>query len=381
MRIAIVMPLADLRGGAEIMLLHLLRANRQAALIDYSLAFFEDGPLAREAEALGYRVQVFEAGKLRQAGRYARTVKLLYAWLKQEGADAVLSWMSKAHLYAGPAAVLAKVPALWYQHGIAGEDLLEKCYGYIPSKAVLCPSTAALKHQKRVTPRLSAAVIHPSVDLQAYFRVSHAAMQKTRKELGLPEGKRILGLVARLQRWKGVHTFLDAAAKLARRHEDVHFVVVGGEHYSEPDYPTELRRQAQQAGMESRITFAGHQPDSARWVRAFDVLVHASLEEPFGMVIIEGMASGKPVIASKAGGPLETITHGVNGLLVPPGDAAGLASSMERLIADPEEYRRLSEAGYMRAQDFGTERLAKEVAALCQTICGSREMSIDYERP
>lgn len=370
MKAGIVMPLADARGGAEIMLLQLLRANRHTAKVDYAVAFLEDGPLVEEARSLGYPVSVFPAGKLRQAGRFLRTIFRLYAWIKRERLDLVMSWMSKAHLYAGPAAWMAGVDAVWYQHGIAKPNRMEKSYGYIPAKAVICPSRAAMAEQAKITPKLKTVVIYPSVDLQVYDRSAVSPQQEVRKELGLPQGKKIVGIVGRLQRWKGIHTFLQAAEIVSRHDPEVYFVVVGGSHFAEPDYPKQLEEQVIRAGISERVRFAGHQTDVVRWIQAFDILVHASNREPFGMVIIEGMAMGKPVIAAKAGGPTETITHGENGLLVPPGDRAGLAAAIQELLQDHLKYERISRAASSRARQFSSERLAVEMADFLYSKAG-----------
>lgn len=353
------------------MLLHLLRANRQTVNVEYSLVFLEYGPLVDEAKTLGYPVQVIPSGKLRQAVHYMRTVVRLYFWMKRECLNLVLSWMGKAHFYAGPAAWLAGVEAIWYQHGIAQPDRLDKSLGYIPAKAVICPSQAAMEEQMKVTPKLPAAVVYPSVDLTRYNLSSVSPLQEVRKELGLPLDKKIAGIVARLQRWKGIHVFLQAAEKLSKQNPELYFVVVGGPHVSEPDYPATLREQAIRAGISNRVLFAGHQPDAARWIQAFDILVHASYREPFGMVIVEGMALGKPVIASQAGGPTETITHGVNGMLVPPGDAESLASAVKELLQDNRKYERISRAAMDRARHFSSERMASEIAAFIYLKAGT----------
>jgi glycosyltransferase involved in cell wall biosynthesis len=380
LKIGIVMPLADMRGGAEAMLLYLLRANKQTVDMDYTVVFLENGPLANEIEALGYPVRVLEAGKLRQAGRYLSTVMALYAWLKQEKVNTVMSWMTKAHLYAGPAAFLARVDTVWYQHGISNsKSLMEKCSTYIPARAVICNSKVTKEHQRKMTPKLPAVIIAPAVDLEVYKPVA-ASLQEIRKKLGLPENSRIVGIVARLQRWKGVHIFLEAASFIAKEHPDVHFVIVGGSHFSETDYQDELEKQAAKAGITHQVHFAGYQANTASWMQAFDILVHASYGEPFGMVIIEGMASGKPVIATKKDGPLEIITDGENGLLIPPGDAISLALTIQRLIRDTDYCNKLSRAAMERAKMFSTKRMAIDMANLLALVSTKSSESFEIEK-
>ncbi|CAM3644237.1 glycosyltransferase family 4 protein [Cohnella lubricantis] len=364
MKVGIVMPLAGLRGGAEIMLLHLLKANKRTGNADFSILFLEDGPLAHEAKALGYSVTVCSAGKLRQIGRFLRTEWAIFVWLKRERIHYVLSWMSKAHLYAGPVAYLSRVESAWYQHGFSSMDAMERWINRIPAKAIACPSEATRTVQASHNDKVPAIVIYPSVDLEEYDTTKLPSKSAARDELGLPADATVIGIVARLQRWKGIHTFLEAASIVSKSSPGIRFVVVGGPHESEPDYPGELRAQAEKAGIADQVIFAGHQSNVPLWVQSFDILVHASDKEPFGMVIIEGMALGKAVIASREGGPRESIQDGKSGLLVPPQDACKLADAMRRLMTDTALYDSVSKAGLERVKSFGSERLAKEVVGL-----------------
>ncbi|MGI8504913.1 MAG: glycosyltransferase, partial [Hassallia sp.] len=97
----------------------------------------------------------------------------------------------------------------------------------------------------------------------------------------------------------------------------------------------------------------------ALWMQAMDVFVHASDNEPFGLVVIEAIALGKPVIAGNAGRPTEIITHGVNGLLTPYGDFDALAIAILRYLDDQEFARNAAVAARQRALDFSTQRYAQ----------------------
>ena len=105
-----MMPLAEQRGGLEMLLMELLR-NARGSGVTWKVAFLEEGPLVAETRSLGIDAIVVPAGRLRHAGRFARTVVAISRLARD--CDAILSWMPKGHLYAGPAAALARKPALW----------------------------------------------------------------------------------------------------------------------------------------------------------------------------------------------------------------------------------------------------------------------------
>jgi glycosyltransferase involved in cell wall biosynthesis len=126
-----------------------------------------------------------------------------------------------------------------------------------------------------------------------------------------------------------------AAARLVEARADLRFMVVGGAILGwEGSYPNDLRRPAADLGAADRVYFAGHQADVLPWFDALDVVVHASFGEPFGLVLVEDMALGKPLVATNLRGPLEIIEGGTSGLLVPPGDPERLAEGVERILVD-----------------------------------------------
>ncbi len=363
MRVAVVMPLAEQRGGAEQMLMHLLQANRRGPNLAYHVLFFEHGPLEVAAANLGYSVAVIPAGRLRQVHRFLMTVKRIRDWFLQEQIQVSMAWMAKAQLYAGLAGRMAGVPATWRQHGISERHWVDDLATRIPTEKIFCCSKAAAHAQQQYRPARATHVIYPSIDLERFRQGNLPAPDLIRTRAGLPTDKLLVGMVARLQHWKGVHIFVEAATRITKQHPHVCFVVVGGEHFSEPDYLSSLQRQADQGGISDRITFAGHQKNVHEWVHSMDVVVHASVQpEPFGMVILEGMALGKPVIATKAGGPLEIITDGVNGMLIESNCPAALTSAIEGLIRSAADRIRLGEAARQHVRRFNTDRLSVEVA-------------------
>lgn len=369
MKVAIIMPVAEQRGGAEMMLLHLLRANRRGPKVEYHLTFLEDGPMVREVIALGYSAQVFQAGQLRQVSRQIETVRNLRRWMKDENIQIAMSWMEKAHLYAGPAAKMAGIPNVWCQHIIPDGHWMSRWAALIPTRKIFCSSQSAQHGQQKLKPKRETCVIFPAVDLTCLDPVSLPSPKEARRALGLPERGLLIGTVCRLQRSKGVHVFLDAAAEIAKTHADVHFIIVGGKHALEPNCPDVLAAQAASLGLKDKVMFTGYQSNTIHWMQAMDVVVLASVgTESFGMVIIEAMALGKPVIASRAGGPQEIIEDGVDGYLTEQGNVVHLASTIEIILNGKHSIEAVSSAARRKAASFSTDRLAEEVAKNLRVI-------------
>ena len=149
----------------------------------------------------------------------------------------------------------------------------------------------------------------------------------------------------RLVPWKGQRTFLQAFALACAGHPEAEAWLIGG---GDATYEAALREEARRLGIQDRTRFLGHRDDVRELVRQCDVAVHCSEREPFGLVIIEAMACGLPVIAADVQGPREIIRPGETGFLAPAGDAGAFAAVLRRLLEDGELRRRVGEAGARR---------------------------------
>jgi glycosyltransferase involved in cell wall biosynthesis len=209
----------------------------------------------------------------------------------------------------------------------------------------------------------------PPVDLDALAGLSAAAGTVVR-----------FGLVGTYAVWKGHDVFLQAAALFAARRPDlpVRFYVIGGPIYQTAAQrsETELRLLAARPELNAKVGIVPFQSDPAGVYTALDVVVHAStLPEPFGLTIVEGMACGRPVIVSAAGGAAELFSDGRDAVGVPPGDTGALAKAMETLAADSKFRRQLAdEARATAVQRFDRRRLGPELLrsyAVFQQIRGN----------
>jgi glycosyltransferase involved in cell wall biosynthesis len=185
--------------------------------------------------------------------------------------------------------------------------------------------------------------------------------QALRAELGLPpDGGPVVGFVGRLCPAKGTETLLHAVAVLRRSRPDLRLAIVGDD-TDGGAYVLHLEKLAAELDLADLVSFCGYRADAARFSRAFDVQAVPSQAEPFGLVTLEAMVRGVPVVATAAGGSREIIHDGVDGLLVAPGDPCALAAGLEAVLADAALAGRLAAAGRERVRSSFT--LDRQVAA------------------
>lgn len=356
-RVLLVMPLGELLGGGEMMFRQLLEHGRDGR-VEWIVVFTRDGSMVQEARDLGIETHLIPAGRLREVGRRWSVIRAIAQLARERRVSMIFGWMVASQTMAGPAALLAGVPAAWYQVGLPTPDWMDRVATLLPARGVLVLSRDCAAAQARVWPHRPQRLVYPGASLERYVRARNEPPAAARAALGLPADGPLIGIVGRLQRWKGMHVLIDALPLVRARHPGARVVVVGGAHEPEPDYPALLRAQVTRLGLDDAVTFAGFQSDVPRWMQAMDIVVHASDREPFGIVVVEAMALGKAVVAGAEGGPAEVITPGENGLLAPFGDAPALAAALLRYLDDPALAARCGAAAAERARDFSAQRYA-----------------------
>ncbi|HHP7237690.1 glycosyltransferase family 4 protein [Longibacter sp.] len=367
MNVLVLMPVASRRGGAEELLNRfLLHATDMGP--EWNVLFLEDGPFRGDLEQRGIKTRVVEAGRLKKPFALLRAVRSVTAIADETETDLIFSWMPKAHIYGGWAAQWAGCAAAWYQHGAPSLGWMDRLVTLQPADAVIACSRHVAEMQSSLWPNRPTHVVHPAVDLETFDPDALPSPTSVRRDFDLPAEGPIVGMVGRLQRWKGMHTFVDALAAVLETHPQTRGVIVGGRHPHEADYADTLKRRVHDRAIGSSLSMVGHQSNVHRWMQAMDVVIHASDAEPFGMVVIEAMALGKPVVAGASGGPAEIIDPGVNGLQAPYGDARVLARHLRTLLDDPATARRIGAAGQKRAQAFSAHDFARQLTTTLQRI-------------
>ena len=352
-RLLMVAPSAVPGGMEEIFFILAVNLAHHGVHVD--VLSLQDGPLIDRFRRHGVPVRVIDAGRLREPRAFGRTVRALAGQIDRGGYDAVFSNMAKAHLYVAPAARRHRVPALWCQAGYPDPaHWLDRIASVLPAATVIALSSDAVQAQRRLTgDRCPVRTLHPGIEVERFTARGDAAL---RAEHGIPADAPLVSLVGRLQAWKGQREFLQAAALLAGIHPEARFAIVGGAILGwEGDYPQQLTALATSLGLDGRVIFTGHTDAVPGWMAASDVVVNASSLEPFGMVVIEAMATACAVVAVARGGPRDIIEPDRSGVLCPDNSPAALAHAIGPLIEDPARRARLGRAARERVRERFTE--------------------------
>jgi len=359
---------AEALGGAEhslrLLLKHLDRHRFQPLLA------CNPGPLVGTAAALDVPVIPVEMARIRGEVlgplRLLRGSQALAHLIRRQRVDIVHSNVMRASFYAALAATLAGRPLVWHVRDIHPPS--ERGYTRLMCRqarrviAISQAVAAMLPCPDKVT------VVYNGLDLEEY--PPDLDGDAARAELGLPSGAPVAGIVGRLQPWKGQERFLRAAALVIQHLPEARFLVVGGAIFGNgAAYEARLRQLAADLGLGERAIFTGHREDLPPLLAALDVLVHCSDAEPFGRVLIEGMAARRPVVACADGAVPEIVRHDETGLLVPPGDEQALAAAIVELLSHPERRQRMGAAGRRRVeQHFTAAQTARAIEAVYDTL-------------
>jgi glycosyltransferase involved in cell wall biosynthesis len=311
--------------------------------------------------------------RLRHVHRWREPIASLAGAIEGRGAEVVHANGEKMSIFAGWAARRARRPCVFWLHDAPGANgvsgrLAQAAMRATPRAAVVgCTAWVAEAFSNRL--RLPATAITNGLDLEAL--PARVDPSEARAPFRFAPDAVVVVHAARLQRWKGTDVFLRAAARLP---QELRFLVVGGALYGrEVPWAEGLRRLASSLGLDGRVAFTGYRPDALRLMAAGDIVAHCSVApDPFPTVVLEGMALGKAVVATRTRGPEEALEEGRTGLLVLPGDDAALAEAIGRLAADAAGRASMGEAARAVAHErFSARRMAMEFEDLYRSLTGA----------
>ena len=272
------------------------------------------------------------------------------------------------------AARIAGTPLVSHRHGYTNLTAFDIFFARFVDSTIYISNDVARYYIAKGEDTKIGKVIHNGIDFSAFAK-THNPLH-IHSEFGCQPKQPLVGLIGRIDWWKGHDYFIEAIAEVAKQHRDVKALIIGGvEDRIASDrnrqYLDKLHALVKSFQLEERIIFSGFRSDVPRIMSALDVVVHASSEpEPFGLVVIEGMAAGKPVVATAAGGVLDIIEDGVNGLLVPCKDSKAMAQAIIKILSDRDKAEQMGNAARQRILDnFTVEQQVTAVQKVYDSLC------------
>jgi glycosyltransferase involved in cell wall biosynthesis len=217
-------------------------------------------------------------------------------------------------------------------------------------------------------------VVHNGVDPHRFQPVENE--NRMRARFGIPADRPVVGMAGRLRPWKGVDRLIRAAAVIGSRNPGAQFLVVGGSAFEVRDgYAESLPHLAAQLNIADKVFFTGQLEDVRPALAAMDVFVHPGDPEPFGLVNVEAMAMGKPVVAFAHGALPEIVLDQITGILVPPGDLDALVSAVLALLSSPEKAAQMGKAGRARVEaHFTARKMTDAIDALLSDLLAADQV-------
>jgi glycosyltransferase involved in cell wall biosynthesis len=358
--------------GSGKIILQVLRLYRKEGLNPVVL-LTNSGPLQEILKEEGFPVFVQNLGILRR--KYVNPGGLLNRLNKNLKAYRFLTELHKKFhfelVYSNTLAVIVgaywakrrQIPHVWHIHEILpGPKPLVKMLAGLLDQSTPNPiavSNAVANHWQPILKKSKVQVIHNGIPYDSFLENFTTA----KSDLGLPEGGFVIGMIGRINPGKGQLFFLELADLLSKKYPNTHFVLVGDPFPGYEPILEEMKKVIRGKNLEASVSYLGFREDIPRIMAALDVFVLPSiLPDSFPTVILEAMAAGKPVVATRSGGASEMVRDGETGFLIPIGDVEKGKEALEKLIQNVEFSQKLGDAGRKRVlSKFSLEAFEEKI--------------------
>jgi glycosyltransferase involved in cell wall biosynthesis len=272
------------------------------------------------------------------------------------------------------AARLKGVYHVWHIHEmLINPRIVRKFLHFLATRfsdRLICISRAVKEHLLEDQPGYVGKMIVVHNGLSLSRNAGRDQAEAIRLEWSVPFTAPVVGMVGRINHWKGQAVLVRAAKLVLQQFPDTYFVAVGSVFADEIEYLNALEREIVKEQLGDRFLLPGFRKDISPVFAAMDIYVHPSLlPEPFGLVVIEAMAAGKAVVATAHGGPCEIIEDGVSGYLIEPNNPQALAEKINLLLGQSELKHRIEKAGKRRVDEvFSVERYMEELEEVYETL-------------
>jgi len=341
-RILLVTDSAEIGGGPRHLLL-LMKYMDRGRFCPF-VCYMKDGPMAPELGAVAERTARIGGGS---AGRVAMIGELI-RHIRRWKIDLVHFHGTRAGLVGCFATRWTGVPSVYTVHNLSVDRTdrpgLRWVYGLV--EWIVCTSAEQVISVSEANRRaaIEQGIISPGKITTIRNGICLEEFQGVGRIREADDLVRV-GVMGRLVPQKGHRYFIQAAYEVIKVRSDVRFVMIG-----EGPLEPVLKEMVRELGLDGYVTFAGATRDSLRTLSDLDIVVISSLWEGLPYVLLEALALGKPVIATRVNGIEEVVEDGVIGVLVPPGDSDALAQAVLGLMDDSERRARLGKAGAERVR-------------------------------
>jgi glycosyltransferase involved in cell wall biosynthesis len=332
-----------------------------------------DGPLKAILENEGFPVYVQNLGILRR--KYVNPSGLLNRLSKNLKAYRFLTELHEKYqfelVYSNTLAVIVgaywakrwQIPHVWHIHEILpGPKPLVKMLAGLLDQSTPSPiavSQAVANHWQPFLKKSKVEVIHNGIPYESFLENYPSA----KSDLGFPDGNILIGMIGRINPGKGQLFFLEIADQLSKKYPNINFILVGDPFPGYEPILEEIRKVIRDKNLEARVTNLGFREDIPKVMSALDIFVLPSiLPDSFPTVILEAMAAGKPVLATRSGGASEMVLDGETGLLIPVGNVEKGVEALSTLILDGALRQNFGKAGRERVlSKFSLEAFEEKI--------------------
>ncbi|WP_141335194.1 glycosyltransferase family 4 protein [Paenibacillus sp. tmac-D7] len=370
-------------SGGEVALYNLITNMDQT--VEPLVVLAEEGPLADRLRERGHKVCILyldEAVRNRNRNnlspqvitsaikmyRYGKEVGRL---LREEKVVCVHTNSLKSAIYGAVAAKWAGIPLIWHIHDIIEAPYIRKIVAFIMRLLVKHLPDGVIANSKATMDTLNLQESRRKMKTVAYPSYFGKIGRQSQRAIKDEYDFTVL-LVGRIADWKGQHVLLEAARSFSDL--NVQFWIAGDALFNaDEQYKNELLNYIEKYKL-TNVTMLGHVNNITDLMSQADLLVHTSIvPEPFGQVIVEGMAVGLPVIASDAGGPKEIVVHEQTGLLIPPGESVPLVMAIQWMIDHPDARKEMGELAMKRVQElFLIEQTVETITSFYPQVISGR---------
>lgn len=374
-------------GGAELYLLDVARAYQSTSTV----LLFDEGPFLDRLDAENISAEVLSAPEsfmeARKEGALFDQLQAVPSLVrltirlarKAQDYDLLFANSQKALVVAGLTRLLTDTPLIWNLHDILTGDHFSSFNQWLATRlANWCADRVVVNSEATRDAfvasggrRRKTALVYNGINATPFDAVTQEEVQITRRSLGIPSDVPVFGVFSRIAEWKGQHVMIRALSEIP----ESHLLLVGDALFGEDEeYKQKLEALCSRHGLNDRVHFLGFRDDVPTLMATTDAVVHTSTApEPFGRVIVEGMLARTPIVATKAGGPLELIDDGKTGRLVSPGAPSELAGALQALLSDEHATERMVDRAYTHAKSrFSEETMLARIQDQVQNIVHSR---------